>query len=46
MKRILKTRPFNRWLRKTLLDDNTLLKAIDEMERGLVGSVQKFSHFS
>lgn len=36
MKRILKTRPFNRWLRKTLLDDNTLLKAIDEMERGLV----------
>ena len=36
MKRILKTRPFNRWLRKTLLDDNALLKAIDEMERGLV----------
>lgn len=36
MKRILKTRPFNRWLRKTLLDENTLLKAIDEMERGLV----------
>ena len=36
MKRILKTRPFNRWLRKTLLNDNALLKAIDEMERGLV----------
>lgn len=36
MKRILKTRPFNRWLRKTLLTDNALLKAIAEMERGLV----------
>ena len=36
MKRILKTRPFNRWLRKTLLNDNALLKAISEMERGLV----------
>lgn len=36
MKRILKTRPFNRWLRKTLLTDNALLKAIGEMERGLV----------
>ena len=36
MKRILKTRTFNRWLRKTLLSDTALLKAIDEMERGLV----------
>ena len=36
MKRILKTRTFNRWLRKTLLSDTALLKAINEMERGLV----------
>ena len=36
MKRILKTRTFNRWLRKTLLTDVALLKAIDEMEHGLV----------
>ena len=36
MKRILKTRTFNRWLRKTLLTDTALLKAIDEMEQGLV----------
>ena len=36
MKRILKTRTFNRWLRKTLLTDAALLKAIDEMEQGLV----------
>ena len=36
MKRILKTRTFNRWLRKTLLTDAALLKAIDEMQQGLV----------
>ena len=36
MKRILKTRTFNRWLRKTLLTDTALLKAIHEMEQGLV----------
>ena len=36
MKRILKTRTFNRWLRKTLLTDAALLKAIDAMEQGLV----------
>ena len=36
MKRILKTRTFNRWLCKTLLTDTALLKAIDEMEQGLV----------
>ena len=35
MKRILKTRTFNRWLRKTLLTDAALLKAMDEMEQGL-----------
>lgn len=36
MKRILKTRVFCRWMRKTELDDELLLKAIDEMERGLI----------
>ena len=36
MKRILKTRTFDRWLRKTLLSNTALLKAIAEMERGLV----------
>lgn len=36
MKRILMTRTFSRWLRKTLLNDTALLQAIDEMERGLV----------
>ena len=38
MKRILKTRTFNRWLRKTLLTDSALLKAIDELEQGLVAA--------
>jgi hypothetical protein len=36
MKHILKTRTFARWLRKTLLNNTALLKAIDEMERRLV----------
>ena len=36
MKRILKTRTFNRWLRKTLLTDTALLKAIDELEAGRI----------
>jgi len=36
MKRILKTRTFNRWLRTTIITDAALLKAIDEMEQGLV----------
>ncbi len=36
MKRILKTRLFSRWLRKTSLKDDTLLNAIDEMEKGLI----------
>ena len=36
MKRILKTRTFDRWLRNTLLSNTALLKAIAGMERGLV----------
>lgn len=36
MKRIWKTRVFRRWMRKTELDDRLLLKAINEMERGLI----------
>ena len=36
MRRIWKTRTFQRWLRKTLLTDAALLKAVEEMERGLV----------
>ena len=36
MKRILKTRTFSRWMRKTLIEDVMLRKAIEEMERGLV----------
>ena len=36
MKRILKPRTFDRWLRKTLLSNTALLKAIAGMERGLV----------
>ena len=36
MKRILNTRTFDRWLRKTLLSNTALLKAIAGMERGLV----------
>ena len=36
MKQILKTRTFQRWLRKTLLTDAVLFKAVEEMERGLV----------
>ena len=36
MKRILKTRTFSRWMRRTLLEDAMLRKAVDEMERGLV----------
>lgn len=46
MKRILKTRVFCRWMRKTELDDGLLREAIEEMVRGLVnadlgGSVYK-----
>lgn len=36
MRRIFKTRYFNRWLRKTELTDESLCKAVAEMERGLV----------
>ena len=36
MKRVLKTRRFCRWMRKTQLDDIMLRKAIREMENGLV----------
>ena len=36
MKRILQTRTFCRWLRKTELQDKMLLKAVEEMENGLV----------
>ena len=36
MKRILKTRTFSRWMRKTSLEDRMLCRAIEEMERGLV----------
>ena len=36
MRRIFKTRYFNRWLRKTELTDESLCKAVSEMERGLV----------
>ena len=36
MKRILKTRTFCRWLRKTELQDKMLCKAVEEMENGLV----------
>ena len=34
---ILKTRWFHRWARKTSLSDTTLLAAVAEMERGLIG---------
>jgi hypothetical protein len=36
MRRVFKTRSFNRWLRKTELTNSTLCKAIAEMELGLV----------
>jgi hypothetical protein len=36
MRRVFKTRSFNRWLRKTELTDSTLCKAVAEMELGLV----------
>ena len=36
MKYLLKTRVFCRWMRKTELDDQILLNAVDEMERGLI----------
>jgi hypothetical protein len=36
MRRIFKTKTFNRWMRKLPLSDKVLLKAVDEMEHGLV----------
>lgn len=36
MKHLLTTRVFCRWMRKTELDDQILLNAVDEMERGLI----------
>ena len=36
MKRVLETRTFQRWLRKTLLTDAVRFKAVEEMERRIV----------
>ena len=36
MRKVFKTRVFNRWMRKTLLSDRALLAAVSEMERGLI----------
>ncbi len=36
MRRVFKTRPFARWLRKTDLNDTALCQAVLEMERGLI----------
>ena len=36
MKRVFKTRHFNRWMRKTELSDRALYAAVDEMAQGLI----------
>jgi hypothetical protein len=36
MKRVFKTRHFNRWMRKTSLTDSALCTAVVEMEHGLI----------
>lgn len=36
MRRVFKTRYFNRWMRKTTLTDAALCEAVSEMKRGLV----------
>ena len=36
MKRVFKTRVFDRWMRKTRLLDDSLCKAVHEMEQGLI----------
>lgn len=36
MKRVFKTRHFNRWMRKTALTDSALCAAVVEMEHGLI----------
>lgn len=46
MKYVLKTRTFYRWMKKNRLDDQALLRAIEEMAQGLIdaelgGSIYK-----
>jgi hypothetical protein len=36
MRRVFKTRHFNRWMRKAGLSDDMLCQAVDEMTRGLI----------
>jgi len=36
MRRVFKTRPFSRWMRKTALSDTALCAAVDEMAAGLI----------
>jgi hypothetical protein len=36
VKRVFKTRTFNRWMRKSDLSDQDLCKAVSEMEQGLI----------
>lgn len=36
MRRIFKTLPFNRWMRKTELSDSALCQAVAEMAQGLI----------
>lgn len=36
MRRIFKTRHFQRWMRKTVLTDGALCKAVEEMAAGLI----------
>jgi len=36
MKRVFKTRHFNRWMRKTELADSVLCAAVHEMAQGLI----------
>ncbi len=36
MRRVFKTRYFNRWLKKTDLSDSALCKAVSEMAQGLI----------
>ena len=36
MKRVFKTRHFNRWMRKTELTDSALCSAVAEMAQGLI----------
>jgi hypothetical protein len=35
-KRVLKTKHFNRWMKKTELTDKALCDAVDEMQQGLI----------